>query len=171
MTVSGIIPSATGARLGRTEVASKACAAESPSGSEAVTVMLVRPGAAGTTKSVLPDTRAIATSGSEDSAEKLSESPSGSVKWALSDSSRVSPSNTESAGIEVVTRGRRLGTATVKDWSAVRPSGSRAVTVTVAVPFATATTHAVSPATAARATRLSVDVAEKSRESPSGSAK
>ena len=69
------------------------------------------------------------------------------------------------------TIGPRFGTVTSKDCSAVSPPGSRAVTVTVASPFAAATIRTESPFASARATSGSDDAAASASGSPSGSLK
>ena len=65
----------------------------------------------------------------------------------MADRSRVSARSTSMvrAGIESSATGARLGMVTWKVWLAVRPPGSVAVTVTVALPLARAASVTVVP--------------------------
>ena len=104
-------------------------------------------------------TETVATPPSVVSAPKVSVSPSGSLKWADSSIAAVSPLNNSKAGTVSVTTGGRFGTVTRKVCEAVRPAGSRAVTVTVVVPFPTPVNETVSPDEEAAAMSPFVDSA------------
>ena len=75
--------------------------------------------------------------------------------------------------MESVATGPRLGTATVKLWVAVRPSGSVAVTVTTASPSERGVRISVAslPETASATTLASDTAAAQISGSPSGSEK
>ena len=167
--MSGSGSVARGARFGT--VRRKSWAATSPSGSVAVTVIVATPGEIAPTVTSSPATLTAATPTSVVSAPKVSESWSGSVKYPATRIATWSPVSASASGIATTTRGARFGTVTAKPWVAVAPSGSVAVTVTVAEPLTTATSVATAPANSARTTAVFEDIAVKERASPSGSVK
>ncbi len=85
----------------------------------------------------------------------------------------VPPEATVCAGIDPTRLGRRFGSDTVTRtcWVALRPPGSRAVTVIVALPARAPVIVTVEPDTDARATLELEEVAEYVSASPSGSLK
>ena len=83
----------------------------------------------------------------------------------------ASPASTVTAPIAGPAAGARFGTVTANVCDAVRPPGSRAVTVTAAVPPDTPVTVTAEPATAAVATPGAEETAEYASASPSGSPK
>ena len=80
MGTSGISPTATGARFFASTVTSTSCEAEAPSGSVAVTVTVADPSATAAIVIIEPSVPAVAASVFELWAEKVSASPSGSLK-------------------------------------------------------------------------------------------
>ena len=105
----GIESSTIGGWLGT--VAPKRCRADRPSGSDAVTVISTSPLATPVTVMTLPDTDAVTTPSSEFSAVKLSESPSGSSKYALRSTAAAGIAGIQfQGGIESSTIGGWLGT-------------------------------------------------------------
>ena len=140
-----IVPTATGAWFGT--VTEKLCATSSPPGSRAVTVTVVLPTAIPVTVTILPDTAAVARVVSDETAVYVSVSPSGSAKYtAASNTSKLS-TNTSPSGIVSAITGAWFVTFTAKLWVAARPSGSRAVTVTIASPAARPVTLSALPDT------------------------
>ena len=138
MVWAGIVPTACGARPGRSTVTVTICEADRPPGSRAVTVKVELPAATAPMVIVLPDTETAATAGFDDVAAYSSASPSGSLKYDAAFTVAVSPAAMVRAGIVPTACGARLGrcTVTVMLCEADRPPGSRAVTVTVALPAA-----------------------------------
>ena len=89
----------------------------------------------------------------------MSASPSGSEKCPEASTPAASPTSTSTSGTGSPATGARFGTVTSKLDSADRPSGSVAVTVSVALPCDTASTLTVLPDTETRATPVSDDLA------------
>ena len=116
---------------------------------------------------------AVTTSASLDSAAYVSASPSGSLKKAATSTVADWPAVIVCGGIAPTASGARFAASTVTSalCVAVRPSGSVAVTVTVAVPAATAATVRLLPDRATDTTASSDDVAVYVRVPPSGSRK
>ena len=166
---SGIVPTATGARLGTSTT--KLCWAVRPPGSLAVTVTVVLPGDTPVTRALLPEIDIVATLAFADSAVWVSASPSGSLKYRDTSIRTVSPAKSSWSGIAPTATGARLGTSTTKLCWAVRPPGSLAVTVTVVLPGDTPVTRALLPEIDIVATLAFADSAVWVSASPSGSLK
>ena len=167
--LSGIVSATAGARFGI--VTTNSCSAVSPSVSAAVTVTVAAPTATPVTTTTPPATATTARVVSDETATYTSESPSGSVKCAATSISIPSPTNTSWPVIASRAMGVRFGTVTPKCCSASSPPGSRAITVTPTLPFATPVSVRVSPATTTATRPESAVTAEYSSESRSGSAK
>ena len=170
-TWSGIAPDTVGARLALLTVTSKVWLALRPPGSVAVTVMVALPGASPITLRSLPETLAVATLEASEAAPYLRASPSGSENAPeMSTGASVFSTKTWS-GIAPDTVGARLAllTVTSKVWLALRPPGSVAVTVMVALPGASPITLRSLPETLAVATLEASEAAPYLRASPSGS--
>ena len=129
-------------------VTSALCVALRPSGSVAVTVTVAVPAAAAVSVRLLPEMLAASTAASLDSAVYDSSSPSGSLKKVATSTVSVWPTVIVCAGIAPTASGAWLAASTVTSalCVAVRPSGSVAVTVTVAVPGVTAVIVRLLPA-------------------------
>ena len=113
---------------------------------------------------------------SVDSAEYVSASLSGSLKWDDTTTAFDPPVSTACGGIALSIRGARFvggaaETVTLNFCETIALLGSRAVTVTSAVPFDTPRTRTVSRLTDTVATFVSVDSAEYVSASLSGSLK
>ena len=139
-------------------------------------VIVAVPAATASRVTSLPDTFAVTVSSSELSAENVSSSPSGSVKWEEALTFLASPSCRSWAGIRPSSFGGRFSsssstTVTSKAEATDSPSGSVAVTVTVAVPSASAENVTSLPDTFAVTTSSSELPAENVSSSPSGSVK
>ena len=152
-----MLSAATGARFGT--VAWKACWADSPPGSLAVTVMVAVPPETPVIVRLAPDTATVATSGSDDSAAYVSASPSGSLKCPARSSVTEAPARTDWPGMLSAATGARFGTVASKACCAESPPGSLAVTVTAAVPPETPVTVRLAPDTATVATSGSEEAA------------
>ena len=169
---AGIEPDGAGARLACTVTPTR-CVALRPPGSVAVTITVAVPFATPVSVSVLPDTLADTTPAFDVAAAYPSASPSGSLKYEATSSVAVRPGLRLWAGIESDGAGARLGVSTVTAMRcvALRPPGSVAVTVTVAVPSATPVSVSVLPDTPTD-TMPAFDVAAAYLSaSPSGSLK
>ena len=166
---SSIAPTVAGARFGT--VTPKSCAADRPQGSRAVTVTVRLPLARPPRVSVLPDKATATRVASDEAAEYWSESRSGSAKYGATSSTAALSTSSSLSPIVPTATGARFGTVTPKLCPASRPSGSRAATVTVALPTAVPVTVTVLPERASVARVASDEAAEYSRSSPSGSAK
>ena len=119
----------------------------------------------------LPETSTVTTPVRSASAAKVSASPSGSVKAPETSTVVSAPTATLWSGIAPEASGSRFTdvTATPKVCGALRPPGSVAVTVMVALPGATPVTVTVLPETLTVATPGVSEVAAKVSASPSGS--
>ena len=147
MPTSGTVPTATGARLAASTVTITSCRAKASSGSVAVTATIAMPSATAMIVTAEPSIVAVAASVFVLSTVKVSSSSSGSLKLPETSRVTVSPSVRFWGGIVSVTTGDSLRASTVKltDSEADAPSGSVAVTVTVAVPSVTASTVMMAP--------------------------
>ena len=170
---AGIEPDGTGARLGGSTVTRTRCVALRPPGSVPVTVTVAVSGATPIMVRMLPDIDTETTAGAAVAAPYVSTSPSGSLKYGATSSVSVRPRLKFRAGIEPEGAGARLGvsTATPTRCVALRPPGSVAVTVTVAVPSATPLSVSALPDTLADTTAAFDVVAAYPSASPSGSLK
>ena len=148
---------------------SKLWPASPPAGSRAVTVTVAAPRAADSTSTALPVAHARTTAVSDDTASKVSGSPSGSLNAPDTSTVALSPTYNCRPASSPAETGARFGTVTSKLWPASPPAGSRAVTVTVAAPRAADSTSTALPVTHARTTAVSDDTASKVSGSPSGS--
>ena len=134
------------------------CVALRPPGSRAVTVTVAVPAATGASVAVLPETETLTMLVRLERAVYVSRSPSGSVKYrATFTDAALPPTVSVCAGIEPMARGGWLvppssSTVTAMVCVALAPSGSRAVTVTVAVPAVTGASVTVLPDTEALTT-------------------
>ena len=136
ITRSGSVSARRGARLGTVMV--KSCATDRPSGSVAVTVIAATPGRIARTVISSALVVTVATPALEEAAAKVSESPSGSVKWPETRVTSWSPASASPSGSGPATSGARFGTVTAKVCVTDAPSGSMALTVTVVEPETTA---------------------------------
>ena len=169
---AGIEPACAGARLGTSTVTSTLCVALRPSGSVALTVTVAVPSATPVSVSVLPDIDTDTAWAFDVVAAYRSTSPSGSLKYEATSSVAVLPTSTLRAGIEPAGAGARLDfTVTSALCVPVRPPGSVAVTVTVAVPSATATMVRLLPDIDTETTPTFDEVAAYRSASPSESLK
>ena len=128
---ASMLPTAAGA--GGTTVTAKACAALPPA-FVAVTVIVALPAATAVTTTVAPLTATVATSGSEVSAVYVIPSP---LKWSEAVTVWVTPSVMVAGAMLPTATGAGGTTVTAKACSALPPAFV-AVTVTVALPAATA---------------------------------
>ena len=104
-------------------------------------------------------------------ASYVSSSPSGSVKYGETSRDTELFSSTTMSPISPTASGAWLGTVTSKVCVAVNSSGSRAVTVTIALPPATPLTATTLPDTDTATRDAFDDVAPYCSVSPSGSVK
>ena len=166
---SAITPATSGGRFGT--VTSKLCSANRPPGSCAVTVTVAFPFATPDTVTVLPDTETPTRAVSDDVAAYSSASRSGSTKYPDPSNATTLSTCTSRSAITPTASGARFRTVTRKLRSADSPSGSRAVTVTMALPTATPVAVTRLPETVTVTGVVSDAAAEYSSSSPSGSAK
>ena len=159
---AGIESPSCGAWLPGRMTTARSCVADRPPGSVAVTVTVALPAATPTTTTVASDAVTVTTAMSELAAVYVSASPSGSLKFSATCTVTSPPWSKVSSPSEPTATGGWLpaSTVTLIDCVAVAPSGSRAVTVTVALPAATPVIVTVLPATEAVATPASEVVAE-----------
>ena len=111
------------------------------------------------TVSALPDTATAARVESDEAARYSSESRSGSMKYGTTSTVRTLSTSSSRSSIMLTASGARFGTVTAKLCVAVRPSGSRAVTVIEVWPAATPVTVSMLPDTVAAAIAGSVETA------------
>ena len=105
----------------------KVCVAESPPGSEAVTVTMALPAPTAVTRAVAPETAAVATPGSDETAVQVRLSPSGSLKYAASSTDSVFPTSTVNAGMRPTAMG---------GWGSPQPTAHAAVATRAETPQA-----------------------------------
>ena len=122
----GIVPTATGARLGDVSgtVTVKLCSAVKPPGSRAVTVTVAVPAPTADNVRLSPEAEARATPASELAAEYPSVSPSGSLKYDATPKAMPLPADISSSGIVPTATGVWLGALATELWTAGTPRAS-----------------------------------------------
>ena len=103
-----MVSATAGSTFGARTVTAAVCAAESPPGSVAVTVIWVSPASTPVSVMAAPATAAVTRSVSADSAANVSASPSGSVNLEDRSSVMDCPTSSSTAEIALATPGARL---------------------------------------------------------------